>query len=118
MQVKIAFRGMSRSPGLEALVHAWATRLYAIYGRLQRCEVVIEAPHRRRRHGDPCRVRVALSVPGGLLTVSHQPGPAADTDVYLTVRDAFRVARRRLEDHVHRVLQRDGHGAARAAVGP
>ena len=118
MQVKIAFRGMSRSPGLEALVHAWATRLYAIDGRLQRCEVAIEAPHRRRRNGDPCRVRVALSVPGGRLTVSHQPGLDSDTDVYLAVRDAFRAARRRLEDHVRRVLQRDGHGAATAEVGP
>lgn len=118
MQVKIAFRGMSRSPGLEALVHSWASRLYAVYGRLQRCEVAIEAPHRRRRNGDPCRVRIALSVPGGRLTVSHQPGLASDTDVYLTVRDAFRAARRRLEDHVHRVLQHDGHGAARVAVAP
>src|SRR5688500_14732532 len=109
MQIKIAFRGMNSSPGLEALVHHRATRLYAVYGRLQRCEVVIEAPHRRRRQGDTCRVRISLSVPGGRLNVSHAPGPDADTDVYLAVRDAFRAARRRLEDHVRHALRREGH---------
>ena len=115
MQVKIAFRGMSSSPGLEALVHHRASRLYAVYGRLQRCEVVIEVPHRRRRHGDTCRVRISLSVPGGRLNVSHEPGPDTDPDVYLMVRDTFRAARRRLEDHVRHTLRREGHGAASIA---
>lgn len=116
MQVKIAFRGMSGSPGLEDVVHDWAARLHAVYRRLQRCEVVIEAPHRRRRNGDPCRVRVSLSVPGGRLDVSHEPGAAADTDVYLALRDAFRAARRRLEHHVHHTLRREGHGASHATA--
>lgn len=118
MQIKIAFRGMNSSPGLEALVHHRATRLYAVYGRLQRCEVVIEAPHRRRRQGDTCRVRISLSVPGGRLNVSHEPGPDADTDIYLAVRDAFRAARRRLEDHVRHLLRREGHGATSMSPAP
>ena len=116
MHIKVSFRGMNGSPGLEALVHAWATRLHAIYGRLQRCEVIVEAPNRRRRHGDACRVRISLSVPGGRLDVSHVPGPASDVDVYLTVRDAFRAARRRLEDHVRRHLRREVRSAAPTGV--
>ncbi len=116
MQMKVSFRGMSASPGIEALVEDWAMRLQAVYGRLQRCEVVVDAPHRRRRHGDPCSVRVSLGVPGGQLDVRHEPGPGDDTDIYLAVRDAFRAARRRLEDHVGRVLRREVKGPAERDV--
>lgn len=116
MQMKVSFRGMDASPGIEALVHAWATRLHTIYGRLQRCEVVVEAPHGRRRHGDPCSIRVSLGVPGGQIDVRHEPAPGADTDMYLAVRDAFRAARRRLEDHVRRVLRRDVKAPAERQV--
>lgn len=114
MQVKISFRGMSSSPSLEALIHLWASRLRGVYDRIQRCEVVVEAPPLRRRHGNPCRVRVALTVPGGRLDVKHEHATDdPSTDVYLAVRDALRAARRRLEDHVHRVFHDNERVAAR-----
>jgi hypothetical protein len=116
MQIKVSFRRMSGSPELEALVHAWAARLQAVYARVHRCEVVIEAPHRRRRHGDPCSVRVSLGVPGGRLDIRHEPVSGADTDIPLAVRDAFRAARRRLEDHVRRALRHEVKAGAPSAA--
>lgn len=106
MPIKIAFRGMTSSPAVEAFVREWAAKLEGVYGRIQRCDVVVEAPHLRRRQGNQYRVRVALSVPGGQLVVSRDAGvDQAHQDVYVAVRDSFQAARRQLEDHVRRTLR-------------
>lgn len=106
MQVKIAFRGMNGSPALESLIHTRAARLEALHRRIQRCEVIVEAPHLSHRHGNRCRVRVALTLPRGRIDVSHEPGPdGAGTDYFLAVRDAFRAVRRRLNQQGRRALR-------------
>lgn len=108
MQMKIAFRGMQKSPAVESFVREWAAKLEAVYDRIERCDVVIEAPHLRHRRGNQYRVRIAMTVPGGQLVVSRDPGPdEAHQDVYVAVRDSFHTARRQLEDHVRRHLRAD-----------
>lgn len=104
MPVEISFRGMNVSEAVEAKVREWAARLDAVFDRIMRCEVVIEAPHRHQRQGRQFHVRIALTVPGREIVVSHDPGTdAAHEDVYVAVRDSFRAARRQLEDHVREV---------------
>ena len=108
MQLKIAFRGMRKSRAVESFVRNWAGKLDAVYDRIERCDVVVDAPHLRRRQGNQYRVRIALTVPGGQLVVSRDPGPdEAHQDVYVAVRDSFHAARRQLEDHVRRHLRRE-----------
>ena len=108
MPVEIAFRGMKRRPAVESFVREWVEKLEAVYDRIKRCDVVVEAPHRRHRRGNGYRVRVTMSVPGGQLVVSRAPGPdEAHQDIRVAVRDAFHAARRQLEDHVRRHLRRD-----------
>lgn len=108
MQMKIAFRGMKKSSAVESFIREWAARLDAVYDRIERCDVVVEAPNLRRRHGNQYRVRIAMTVPGGQLVVSRDPGPdEAHQDVYVAVRDSFHAARRQLEDYVRRHLRRD-----------
>lgn len=108
MQLKIAFRGMRKSPAVESFVREWAEKLAGVYDRIERCDVVVEAPHLRRRRGNQFRVRVTMTVPGGQLVVSRDPGPnEAHQDVYVAVRDSFQAARRQLEDHVRHRLRRD-----------
>jgi cold shock CspA family protein/ribosome-associated translation inhibitor RaiA len=108
MPIKITFRGVAPSPAVESFIRDWAAKLDALYDRVQRCDVVVEAPHLHHQHGNQYRVRIALTVPGGQLVVSHDPGPdEAHEDVYVAVRDSFHAARRRLEDHVRRQLRKD-----------
>jgi ribosome-associated translation inhibitor RaiA len=106
--LRISYRGLQSSPAIEQQIREWASRLDALYARIQRCDVVVEAPHRHQRQGQQFHVRVTLGVPGGPLVVSHDPGPdEAHQDVHVAVRDAFQALRRQLEDHVRHHLQRD-----------
>lgn len=106
--IEIAFRGMTKSPAVESFVREWVAKLEGVYDRIERCDVVVEAPHRRRRRGNQYRVRVTMSVPGGQLVVSHDPGlDESHQDVHVAVRDTFHAARRQLEDHIRRNLRRD-----------
>ena len=108
MQVKITFRGMTKSPAVDSVIREWVAKLDTVYDRIERCDVVVETPHLRHRRGNQYRVRIAMTVPGGRLVVSRDPGPdEPHEDVYMAVRDSFHAARRQLEDHVRHHLRRD-----------
>jgi len=101
--VDITFRGMTPSAAVEAAIGKWTARLERLHGHIQRCDVVVEEPHRHQRQGRQFHVRITLAVPGGELVVSQDPGrDEAHEDVYIAVRDAFQAARRQLEDHIRR----------------
>src|SRR5262245_13360226 len=101
--VQITFKELDHGDQLEERIREWAGKLDRIYDRIERCEVVIEAPHRHQRTGRQYHVRIRLAVPGDDIIVSRDPGPdGAHEDPYVAVRDSFRAARRQLEDHVHK----------------
>lgn len=102
----LSFRDMEPTPALDAFVRHWVEKLDRIYDRIERCDVVVEWPHQRHRHGQRAHVRVTLAVPGPDLVVSHDHAlDGSHEDVYVAIRDAFRAARRRLEDHARRERQ-------------
>lgn len=101
--VQVTFRGMEASPAIEDAVRECAGKLDRYHAHLTGCRVVIEAPHRHHHQGKLYHVRVDLTVSGEQLVVDRAPTEHhAHEDVYVTLRDAFDAARRRLEDHVHR----------------
>jgi cold shock CspA family protein len=66
--------------------------------------VALEAVHRRHRQGTIYRVRIDLTIPGGEVIVNREPAENhAHEDLHVAVRDAFDAARRRLQDHMHRL---------------
>ena len=96
----ITFRGMTPSPSVEEAITRWVARLEHSYGRILSCAVVIEQPHQHRRRGNVFHVRVDLRVAGRDIAVSREPARGADhEDVYVALTDAFRAARRQLQDH-------------------
>jgi hypothetical protein len=102
--LRINFHGMPKSQPLERWVAAWMHKLESVCPHLIRCEVAIEAPHHSQRNGLPVHVRIDISVPDGEIVVSRDPGPReAHEDAFVAVRDAFRAARRQLEDRARRV---------------
>jgi ribosome-associated translation inhibitor RaiA len=96
---QITYRNMQASDAVEAEVLRRAEWLARFHPGLTSCRVAIEAPHGHHRQGEAFHVRIELSVPGAEIVVSHGDAKSeAHTDVYLAVRDAFRVARRELQD--------------------
>jgi cold shock CspA family protein/ribosome-associated translation inhibitor RaiA len=72
--------------------------------RITGCHVVIAQPHRHHRQGRLYSVRIELVVPGTEIVVNREhPQDHAHEDVFVALRDAFRAAERRLEDHVRHV---------------
>jgi cold shock CspA family protein/ribosome-associated translation inhibitor RaiA len=121
--VDITFKELARSDALEARVREWVDKLERVYDRIVRCEVMIETPHRHHRNGRQYHVRIRLTVPGGEIVASHDPGPdETHEDAYVALRDAFTAARRQLEDHVRKSLRRgegrpkESNGAAHGRV--
>ena len=122
LPVQITFRNMQPSEAVAARARAEAAKLDRYFDRITSCRVVVEALHRHHKWGEQFHVRIELGVPGEEIVVRHAPslrGALAHTDtskwlkhleaggahkdVYVTMRDAFKAARRRLEDYVRRL---------------
>jgi cold shock CspA family protein/ribosome-associated translation inhibitor RaiA len=115
--VEITFKEIEGSAAVEARIRELAARLERVYDRVVRCDVMVETPHRHQSKGRQYHVRVRLTVPGGEIVASHDPGPdEAHEDVYVALRDAFAAARRQLEDHARKSLKR-GEGAPKPRNG-
>jgi ribosome-associated translation inhibitor RaiA len=94
--LEITFRGMSSSPALETQIHHWVSRLERSCDNVQHCAVVVEMPHQHSEQGNRFVVRIEVTVPGLEIAVSQEPGHA---DAKVAVAEAFRAARRQLQDH-------------------
>jgi ribosome-associated translation inhibitor RaiA/cold shock CspA family protein len=115
--VEITFKEIARSDAVEARIRELAGKLERVYDRVLRCEVMVETPHRHQHKGRQYHVRVRLTVPGGEIVASHDPGPnESHEDIYVAVRDAFNATKRQLEDYAHKSLKR-GEGVPKARSG-
>ena len=104
LPIQITFRNMGPSPAIETAIRKQATRLDRFFGRITRCHVVVEAPHKRHRKGKLYGVRLDLTVPGREIAVTRSgPKDHAHEDIYVALRDAFNAATRMLEDHSRKV---------------
>lgn len=97
--LEITFRDMPRSEAVEAKVQEKADKLDEFYDHIMACHVVIEAPHKHHRQGNVFHVSIDLTVPGSEIVVNKDPNKDhAHEDVYVAIRDAFKAARRQLQD--------------------
>jgi cold shock CspA family protein/ribosome-associated translation inhibitor RaiA len=96
----INFHNMDRSPALEAKVREKTDRLQKFCAGIVGCSVEIEAPHHHHHQGNLYRVRMRITVPDREITVTRRAAEDhAHEDPYVALRDAFRAARRQLEDY-------------------
>ncbi len=102
MQVplKVAFDGVEHSDAVEARVREEVEKLEQFHDRIVSASVVIAKPQRRHHKGDTFQVRIHVVVPEAPdIAVSREPAATgAHEDVYVTIRDAFKAARRQLQD--------------------
>ena len=102
--LQITFHQLPPSPALEADVRQRVDELATFFDRIVSCSVLIEAPHHHHHQGRLYRVRIEIGVPGEHIVVGRSPDEdGAHADPHVAVRDAFRAARRQLEEHVGRL---------------
>ena len=106
MQVplQIAFEGIQHSDIIEARIREEAAKLEQFFGRIISCRAVVARPQHRHHKGDIFHIRVHLVVPDAAdIVVSREPAvTGAHEDVNVTIRDAFKAARRQLQDIVRK----------------
>jgi ribosome-associated translation inhibitor RaiA len=97
--LQITFHQMEPSPALEADVRSWVADLETFFSRIVSCRVRVEAPHHHHHQGNRYKVLIDIHVPGSHIVIGRSPEQnGAHEDAYVAVRDAFRAARRSLED--------------------
>lgn len=116
--VQITFRNMEPSPWVEERIREEAARLDRFFDRITSCRVMVEAPHRHHQRGQQFHIRIELGVPGKELIVKHEPSlhgamtrggegewkkhleaHPEHKDAYLAIHDAFKDARRQLQNY-------------------
>jgi len=101
--LQITFRDLPQSAAIEAKIRETAGRLDHFSDRIMSCRVTVSETHRRHHRGKLYHVSIDLTVPGGELVVNREPElDHAHEDVYVAIRDAFKAARRQVEDHVRK----------------
>ncbi|HEY6925773.1 MAG TPA: HPF/RaiA family ribosome-associated protein, partial [Steroidobacteraceae bacterium] len=101
MQLQITFRNMDSSPALEARIRELVQKLQRFSNQIIKCQVVVEAPHHQHHeHGARFDFQVDIAVPGKEIAIGHTHSRnPAHTNAYVALRDAFRAAKRQLQDY-------------------
>jgi ribosome-associated translation inhibitor RaiA len=121
LPVQITWRNIAHSPVVETKIREEAAKLEEFYDRITSCRVAIEIPRRYQNGKYQFHIRIDLTVPGAEIVVNHEPTlhsslrrteseehakgqelSAPHKDVYVAIRDAFKVARRKLRAYSHR----------------
>lgn len=98
--LQIRFHGTDPSPAIEAKVRQYVEKLERYYDRIIGCRVAIEALHQHHEQGNLYSAKLGITVPDGEIAVTHDPGrDHRHEDPYVALHDAFRAARRQLEDY-------------------
>ncbi|UCF87555.1 MAG: HPF/RaiA family ribosome-associated protein [Nitrospiraceae bacterium] len=96
--LQITGRNFELTDAIKSEIHKRAEKLDKFYNRIMSCRVVIESPQRHRHAGKLYSVNIDITVPGGELCIRREPRE----DLYVSIRDNFQAARRKLEDFARR----------------
>ncbi|MDE2049547.1 MAG: HPF/RaiA family ribosome-associated protein [Gammaproteobacteria bacterium] len=100
LPLQITFRHMDPSPALEARIRELASRFDRFSAHIMRCHIVVEPPAHHKQKGFLYDFRIDITLPDGEIAIRHaHPANHAHEDPYVALRDAFRAARRQLEDY-------------------
>ena len=119
--VTVTFHGMPPSEWIEHEIRGRAAKLETYCSDIMSCHVVFDVPHRHHEEGNRFSLRIDLRVPDEEIAVTRASNLHASRrdlgehewvkqfdvegmrkDVRLVIREAFDVARRRLQDYVRK----------------
>jgi cold shock CspA family protein/ribosome-associated translation inhibitor RaiA len=102
---EIDFQGMAGSPEIQSAIAKHVAELEQRYGRITACRVVLKAPGGHHNTGGLYEVNIRLALPNGQdVNVGRTAqDDERHSDLTFALNDAFKRARRRLQDHVRRL---------------
>lgn len=100
LPLQITFRHIDPSPALESRIRELASRLEKFSAHIMRCHVIVEPAAQHQHQGVLYDFRIDITLPDEEIAIRHaHPADHAHEDPYVALRDAFRAARRKVEDH-------------------
>src|SRR5450830_470087 len=99
--VEIEYQGMEARPHIQAALAKHVDDLEQRFDRVTACRVVVKAPGGHHRTGGPYEVNIRLALPDGREVNVDRTAKADErhSDVTFAINDAFKRARRQLQDH-------------------
>ena len=94
--ITITFPRKKADPQIEAEIRKRAGKLDALCSGIISCHVVADIPHRHHQRGNHFRVRIDIKIRREEIAVARD---GSQKDLKLVLRQAFDVARRRLQEH-------------------
>ncbi|AKF02943.1 HPF/RaiA family ribosome-associated protein [Sandaracinus amylolyticus] len=102
--LRISFHELEPSPAIEDRIRREVDKLERFHPNVVGCHVTVSETHHHHHKGNIYGVRVEVAVPGEDVVISREPEVNhAHDDPYVSIRDAFDAARRKLEDHARRM---------------
>ena len=102
---EIDFQGFPASPGVRAAIEAHLAGLEDRFGRITASRVVLKGPGPHHRAGGLYEINISLSLPDKRLVNVGRTATADErhADLEFAINDAFKRARRRLQDQARRM---------------
>jgi cold shock CspA family protein/ribosome-associated translation inhibitor RaiA len=99
---EIEFQGMEARPQIQAAIAKHVDDLEQRFGRVTACRVVLKAPSGHHRTGGLYEVNIRLALPDGREVNVDRTAQADErhSDLDFAINDAFKRARRQLQDQV------------------
>jgi len=106
--VEIHFHGIEKSEAIEERVRWKVSKLEKHFGRITRCRVVLEAPHRSPAKPKVYQIKIEVSLPRQApIVVTHErEGSHASEELLLALRDAFEAALRKVDGVASKITAR------------
>lgn len=103
--VQIDFQGFDARQDARSAIEEHVSELENRYGRITSCRVVLKGPGGHHRTGGLYEVNVRLALPDGREVNVGRTAKADErhSDLTFAINDAFKRARRRLQDRVRRM---------------
>jgi cold shock CspA family protein/ribosome-associated translation inhibitor RaiA len=102
---EIQFQGITATPQIRDAINKHIADLEQRWGRVTACRVSLKGPGQHHRSGRPYDIHIRLALPDGR-EVNVQRTPRADerhSDITFAIDDAFKHARRQLQDEARRI---------------
>ena len=94
LPLQITTRNFEMTEVIEAEIRQQAKKLDQFHGRIMRCRVVVESPHRHKHKGKLYNLHIYITVPGAEFVVKREP----HEDLYVAIRDCFNAVHHKMDE--------------------
>lgn len=102
--LKVDYKNFEQHPELDSIIQDQVEKLQKYFDRITSCHVVLSKPHNRHVNGHVYHVHIDIHIPGNIIAITREPErDERHDDAGLAIRDAFKIAKRKLQDYGERL---------------